>query len=120
MQRYHHELRDIRGACEAGPCKDYAVRILNDNNTMKFIPRLDQDNPFQNERNDDEPSTDRPAAKILLAFPLSTSTAVTGPGRPPEPMAVQLVLENVYWATFAAVLSDNAMEPDAMSCSSFA
>jgi hypothetical protein len=62
-------------------------------------------------------STHLPAAKILLALPLSTSTAVTGPGNP-EPTAVQVAFEKTYFATFAAVLSDNAMEPDAMSCSS--
>jgi hypothetical protein len=61
----------------------------------------------------------RPAAKILLALPLSTSTAVTGPGISElEPTAVQLMFENVYDATFAAVLSDNAIDPDAMSRSS--
>ena len=102
------------------------------NNTI--IPRLVQVVPFQKSKNDDDPSSDlvkskidivdigtgtyRPAAKMLLAFPLSTSTAVTGPGTSElEPIASQLVFENVYCAMFAAVLSDNAIEPAAMSCS---
>jgi hypothetical protein len=78
-----------------------------------IIPRLVQVLPFQNSKYDDDPSFDlekvkidvvdiakgayRPAAKMLLIFPLSTSTAVTGPGTSElEPIAVQLTFENVY------------------------
>jgi hypothetical protein len=78
-----------------------------------FIPRLVQVLPFQNNKYDKDPSVDlekvnidivdvakgayRPAAKMLLTFPLSTSTAVTGPGTSElEPIAVQLMFENVY------------------------
>jgi hypothetical protein len=99
-----------------------------------FIPRLVQVAPFQNSKNDEDPSVDlvrvkmheidvwiathRPAAKMLLAFPLSTSIAVTGPGTwEPEPIAVQLVFKNVYCATLATVPSDKAIEPEAISWS---
>lgn len=61
----------------------------------------------------------RPAANMLLAFLLSTSTAVTGPRISElEPIASQLVFANVYCATLATVLSDNAIEPEAISCPS--
>jgi hypothetical protein len=116
--------------------RDYEALLLASLTTKnKIIPRFVQFMPFQNSKNDEDPSVDlvqgkmdecrcpvdtyRPAAKMLLPFPLSTSTAVTGPGISElEPIAVQLVFENVYCATFAAVLSDNAIEPKAMSCSS--
>lgn len=56
--------------------------------------------------------THLPAAKILLEFPLSTVTAVTGPGSP-LPTAVQVEFSKENIATLANVPSDNAMEPDA-------
>lgn len=62
--------------------------------------------------------THRPAAKMLLAFPLLTPTAVTGPGRVSTfPMALQVELTMKYWATFETVLSARAMEPEAMRTS---
>jgi hypothetical protein len=46
--------------------------------------------------------TNRPAAKILLAFPLSTLMAVTGPGIP-DPTDTHEELEKKYFATLADV-----------------
>jgi hypothetical protein len=62
--------------------------------------------------------TDRPAAKMLLAFPPLTSTAVTGPGSwSGVPSTVHVVFEKLNWTTFDIELSDNAMDPDAISSS---
>lgn len=52
-----------------------------------------------------------PAAKILLALPPLTSTAVTGPGiSEPMPMAAQVELMRSNWATLtgapAPIVSD--------------
>jgi len=86
-------------------------RFIGMKNTI--IPRLVQVSPFQNNKYDEDPSVDlekvktdvvdlakgayRPAAKMLLTFPLSTSRAVTGPGTSElEPIAAQLMFENVY------------------------
>ena len=60
-------------------------------------------------------NTDLPAAKTLLTLPALTSTAVTGPERSePDPTAAHVALENVNCATLAAVLSERAIEPEAM------
>ena len=45
---------------------------------------------------------------------MSSVNAVTGPGIP-LPTAVQVEFAKANMATFAAVPSDNAMEPDAKS-----
>ena len=59
--------------------------------------------------------THRPAANTLLLLLLFTSMAVTGPGRAlPSPRDDQVLLENVYAATFAWVLSARAIDPAAM------
>jgi hypothetical protein len=89
--------------------------------------------PFQKERNGEEPSDDlnndlntilpssinktyRPPAKILLEFPSSTATAVTGPGiSPVEPTADQVELSKENMATLDTVPSASAIEPDANS-----
>lgn len=59
-----------------------------------------------------------PPAKMLLAFLLSNVTAVTGPGRSlllPTAVHVELSIANI--ATFDAVPSESAMDPDAKSSS---
>jgi hypothetical protein len=62
--------------------------------------------------------TDRPAAKMLLAFPPLTSTAVTGPGScSGVPSAVHVVFEKLNLTTLDIRLSDNAIDPDAISSS---
>lgn len=84
--------------------------------SAKLESSVDQVWPFQKDMNELVPSDDlyrnkyvngqykdtrhhtyRPAAKILLALPLLTSTAVTGPeSELLSPTAAQLVFENVY------------------------
>ena len=77
-----------------------------------------QFSPFQKDKKADEPSEDLPPAKMLLEFPSSTATAVTGPGRALEfPTADQVLFSIAYIATLDAVPSDSAIEPDANSSS---
>ena len=74
--------------------------------------------PSQYVRNGDDPSDERPPANTLLVLPLSTVTAVTGPGiSPEEPTAVQVELSNANMATFEIVLSESEIDPEANNSS---
>ena len=104
---------------------------MQNQSTTDYVPTSDQETPSQNIMKEDESSpvlstqfindqdstefiAYRPAAKILDELPLLTSTAVTGPGIiVGSPMAVQVSLVKLYWATFAEVPSGNEMAPAA-------
>lgn len=105
--------------------------FMQNQSTTDYVPTSDQETPSQNIMKEDESSpvlstqfindqdstefiAYRPAAKILDELPLLTSTAVTGPGIiVGSPMAVQVSLVKLYWATFAEVPSGNEMAPAA-------